>query len=195
MMNILDEGEIESRSQPNADENLPAANLAARPRSASPFGSVPDQSRLPRGPEFRQEAPGASTHEAAMDSIRKSSVARHRAARRCGTWAILVLAVAGLISVSSTAQAQMSEQILGDLEYMARQIATCYAAGQMDFGQRVLQRRFIDDYLNRCAATSKQKSRIDHDLLYSPDRPEACDMRHFFEVKDGLTTLRSRRVC
>jgi hypothetical protein len=93
------------------------------------------------------------------------------------------------------AHAQMSEQVLGDLEYLARQISTCYAAGQMEFGQRVLQRRFVEGYLSLCAASAEQRTRIDRDFRYVPERHETCEMTRFFEVKDSLITLRSRRVC
>jgi len=93
------------------------------------------------------------------------------------------------------AHAQMSEQVLGDLEYLARQISTCYAAGQMDFGQRVLQRRFVEGYLSLCDAVAEQRTRIELDFRYIPERHESCELTQFFEVKNSLITSRSRGVC
>lgn len=91
--------------------------------------------------------------------------------------------------------AQMTEPILSDLEYLARQVAVCYATGRMEFSQRVLHRRFVHDYLSGCRATSRQQQRIDDAFLYAPNSGGRCHLTRFFEIKEQLQRARDRHGC
>ena len=93
------------------------------------------------------------------------------------------------------AGAQMTEPILSDLEYLARQVAVCYATGQMEFSQRVLHRRFVHDYLSGCRATSRQQQRIEESFLYARGSGTDCNPTRFFEVKEELQQARQRQRC
>lgn len=102
--------------------------------------------------------------------------------------------VAWLLAVRP-AGAQMTEPTLGDLEYLARQIAVCYADGRMEFGQRVIHRRFVHEYLTGCRASPRDFRPIEDAFLHRPGSGESCNLTRFFEVKDRLQRARSSRIC
>lgn len=102
--------------------------------------------------------------------------------------------VAWLLAVRP-AGAQMTEPTLDDLEYLARQIAVCYADGRMEFGQRVIHRRFVHDYLTGCRVSRRDFRRIEDAFLHRPGSGESCNLTRFFEVKDHLQRARGRQNC
>jgi hypothetical protein len=65
----------------------------------------------------------------------------------------------------------------------------------MEFGQRVLHRRFIQDYLSECRASAKQMRRIDEAFLHDSGNATACSLTRFFEVKEQLQRARGRQGC
>lgn len=107
-------------------------------------------------------------------------------------------ALAGAVEwllAAGPAEAQMTEPILADIEYLARQMAVCYADGRMEFGQRVLHRRFVHDYLTGCRASARQVRRIDDAFLHRPAGSESCNLTRFFEIKGQLQRARDRHGC
>ncbi len=93
------------------------------------------------------------------------------------------------------ASAQMTEQIFSSLERFAQNIATCYGQRQMAFGQRVLQRKFVEDYLKDCKGTSAQARRLEAAFIYDSSIAEQCNMDLLFHNKDDLVLQRSRKQC
>lgn len=91
--------------------------------------------------------------------------------------------------------AQMTESVLAELEYLARQLAVCYADGRMEFGQRVIHRQFVHDYLTSCRASGRDVRRIEDAFMHRPGSSERCSLTRFFEVKDRLQRARDRHNC
>lgn len=49
--------------------------------------------------------------------------------------------------------------------------------------------------MSLCGAVAEQRTRIELDFRYIPERHESCELTQFFEVKNSLITSRSRGVC
>ena len=101
--------------------------------------------------------------------------------------------VALVCAAAAPAQAQVGASHAQDLEFLARMVASCYASGQMAFGQRVIQRRFVESFLESCHADRRLRATID--TAFARDAGLGCNMTRFFEVKDRLQQERDRGRC
>lgn len=112
-----------------------------------------------------------------------------------GTWRLVFASAMAWLLAAGPAGAQMTEPVLDELEYLARQLAVCYADGRMEFGQRVIHRRFVHDYLTGCRASEREVRRIEEAFVHRPGDSQRCNLTRFFEVKDHLQRARDRHNC
>ena len=106
-----------------------------------------------------------------------------------------VLAAAFVLAVAAPdgAGAQPGAANMQDLHFLARQVAACYAEGKMAFGQRVLHRRFIESFLEDCAASASDRRAIEAE--FSAPGGEACNLPRFHDTKDRLSFERGKDRC
>lgn len=115
-----------------------------------------------------------------------------RAPRRACA-AILVAGIAAVAIACLPAAARPGSQNMQDLHFLARQVAACYADGSMAFGQRVLHRRFVENFLQECEASAADRRAIEAE--FAAPGGEACNFTRFHEVKERLSFERSKGRC
>lgn len=76
---------------------------------------------------------------------------------------------------------------------LARQLAACYAESRMAFGRRVLQRRFLEAFLEDCAASASSRRSIE--AKFAAPGGEGCNLLRFRDVKDRPSFERGKGCC